>query len=178
MNVQMAAEGRVADPRAHQQLRRPESAAGADHRLRPDLPVAARRRAAVASRLLRGGGRHAGAAGEPDHPAVLGQHPVRVNAGAHPRSGRHSAGQIGDMSGALRVDPAAERAGAALHAATGVAADRTTTRAQGLCALGAELAVAAESLEVERGHRESLLRRLEDRVELVRPADPLALPPL
>ena len=78
----------------------------------------------------------------------------------------------------LRVDAAAERAGAALDAAARVAADRPAARAQRLRALGAELPVSAQRLEVERRDGEDLLRRPIERVEVGRPVDALAIPPL
>jgi hypothetical protein len=78
----------------------------------------------------------------------------------------------------LRVDAATQRAGAALDAAARIAADRPAARAQRLRTLGAELPVSTQRLDVERRDGEDLLRRVIDRIELRRPVDALAIPPL
>ena len=51
-----------------------------------------------------------------DGAAVLDQDPARLDPGAYPRTGGDRPRQVADVHAALRVDRAAERAGAALHA--------------------------------------------------------------
>ena len=120
----------------------------------------------------------AGAAGETRRPSVLHQDTLHLDAGAYASTGGDGAGKIGDMGRPLRVKPATERAGAALHASSGVAADRPTAGAERLRALRAELAVSPQRLEVKRSHGERLLRSRVERVEVGRPLDALPLTPL
>ena len=70
------------------------------------------------------------------------------------------------MHAALGVDRAAERAGAALHAAAGVAGDRRAAGAERGGALHRQLAVAAHPLGVELGHVQDLLGLGEVGLEL------------
>src|SRR4249919_2773708 len=166
VDVEVTAEGGMANARAQKQLGRAERASGADHCLRAHLPIAAGRRPAVARQLLGARDGQAGAAGETRRSSVLHQDTLHLDAGAYASTSGHGAGKIGDMGRPLRVKPATEGAGAALHASSGVAADRPTAGAERLRALRAELAVSPERLEVKRSHGERLLRSRVERVEV------------
>ncbi len=136
----------------------PKAPAGADHGLGAHLPT--------------GGVRPAARRGRPPRPPWSGSPARQSSPRARPSSTRTRStrtpartrapaatarGQIGDVGGALGVDAAAERAGAALHAGAGVARDRAAAGAEGRGALHAELPVAPHALGVQRRHREHLL---------------------
>ena len=93
--------------------------------------------------------------------------PVRSRA-----PGGDRAGQVADVHAPLGVDRAAVGAGAALHAAAGVAGDRAAAGADGFRALHRQLAVAAHPLGVERGHPQELLGLGEVGLEVAGPARP------
>src|SRR3954452_8020274 len=129
VDVEMPPEGGMVDPGAEQQLGSAEGTAGADHRLGPYLPVPAGRYPPVALGFLCRRCRHSRPAGEARGATLLGEDPLHLDSGADPRAGGDGAGEIGDVAGALRVDLAAEGAGAALDALPGISADRTSAGA-------------------------------------------------
>ena len=88
-----------------------------------------------------------------------------------PRPGGDRAGHVGDVHRALRVEAAAERAGAAADAAARVARDRAAAGADRGGALHHELAVAPHPLDVDGRDLEHLLGLGVLGVEARRPVD-------
>ncbi len=167
VDVEVATHLAACQPRADQQLRGAEGAAGDDRRP-PGAHGVGPPRAVAAS----------GLAADADGAAILDQQAASLDSGAKPGAGGDRAGQVADVHPALRVDPAAVRAGAALDAVAGVAGDRPAGDAQRFRPLHRQLAVAAHPRRVEPGHAEELLGLDVIGIEVAGPADAVLVSPV
>ena len=113
-----------------------------------------------------------------DRPPVLDQEPARLDPGPDPRAGRRRPWQVADVHAALGIDPAAERAGAALDAVAGVTGDRPSRGPDRRRSLHRQLAVATHPLGVQLGDPQELLGFGEVGIEIARPGDAVLIAPV
>src|SRR5262249_55929574 len=158
---------RARQPRAQQQLRGPERAAGEDDGAGAELVGACPNDTGA---VALGGG---GAAGDADGAVALEHDPVRLDAGANPPAPGDRPREVADAHRPLRVELAPLGARAALDAAAGVSLQRGVAYAELLGALEQELPVSPHALGVDGLDAEHLLGLGVVGFELGRPLDPV-----